>query len=194
MGLPIQLVDLDVPFAWQAGEILEPSECRALIEAASARGYLPGTVNGREGRVVRPELRDTDVSFWRDEALAALLLQRLRAEIPPVMRDSPLVGIRSSIRVYRYGPGQHFGLHRDQKYREAGLVSHLALLVYLDSPEEGGETWFPEVPLRAKPRPGLAVLFQNAALHAGESVVRGQKHVLRADVMYRDDPQTPIAG
>jgi hypothetical protein len=81
---------------------------------------------------------------------------------------------------------------RSQKSpREDGLVSHLALLVYLDRVEEGGATSFPEAGLRAVPRPGSAVLFQNATLHAGEEVVRGQKHVLRADVMYRDGGRSP---
>lgn len=187
MGLPIQLVDLDVPFAWVAGVILDEAECVALIAEATARAWLPGTVNGREGRVVRPDVRDVDVCFWRDPAYAAHLTERLAGTLPPTMRGKPLVGVRSSLRVYRYGPGQFFGLHRDQKYREDGLVSHLALLAYLDRVDGGGETWFPEAQLRTVPAPGLAVLFQNATLHAGEAVVAGRKHVLRADVMYEDD-------
>jgi prolyl 4-hydroxylase len=186
MGLPIQLVDLDVPFAWEVPDLLTEAECAALLAQTHGRPWMEGTVNGREGRVVRPELRDVDVCAWRDEALAAGLLDRLRGQIPATMRGDPLVGIRASVRVYRYGPGQFFAPHRDQKYREADQVSHLGLLLYLDRVEEGGDTWFAEVGLRAIPRPGLCVLFQNATLHAGEPVVRGQKHVLRADVMYQE--------
>jgi prolyl 4-hydroxylase len=186
MGLPIQLVDLDVPFAWEVPDLLREPECAALLAQTQGRPWAEGTVNGREGRVVRPELRDVDVCAWKDEALAALLQERLRAQLPARMRGDPLVGIRPNVRIYRYKPGQFFAPHRDQKYREADCVSHLGLLLYLDRVEEGGATWFHEVRLRTIPRPGLCVLFQNATLHEGEVVVRGQKHVLRADVMYRE--------
>jgi predicted 2-oxoglutarate/Fe(II)-dependent dioxygenase YbiX len=186
MGVPIQLFDLDQPFAWEVPDVFTPKDCSLLLSQTQGKNWLPGKVNAQEGRIVRTELRDADVCFWQDASLATSLLSRLGSAIPQSMRGNPLVHIRASLRVYRYGPGQFFGPHRDQKYREDGLISHLALLIYLDHVEEGGATFFPEVGLRAIPRPGLAVLFQNFALHEGEPVVRGQKHVLRADVMYRE--------
>lgn len=186
MGIPIQLIDLEIPFARDLGLVFSPADCAEILEKTQDRMWVAGTVNGREGREVRTELRDADVCFWRDERLAALLLARIQAEVPKQIRGNPLVGIRSSIRIYRYHPGQFFGLHRDQKYREDGCISHLALLIYLNTPEEGGDTWFPEIPLRVHPTEGRAMLFQNAALHAGEAVIAGQKLVLRGDVMYRE--------
>ncbi len=189
MGVPIQLFDLAVPFVWEVPAVRSPAQCRALLDRAARGPWLPGTVNGRGGRVVRPQIRDAGVCVWRDPRLADALTRALRPRLPDRMRGGDLVGIGPTIRIYRYGPGQFFGRHRDQKYRRDGTISHLALLIYLDAGFTGGETIFPEVDRVFTPAPGRSLLFQNATLHAGEPVTAGTKHLLRADVMYRDsDP------
>lgn len=186
MGVPIQLFDLEVPFVWQIPGLLSPSACDALLARAEPGPWLAGTVNGRGGRVVRPEIRDADVAVWRDRDLAQELCALVRPHLPEQMRGGRCVGLSPTIRIYRYRPGQFFGLHRDQKYRRDGHISHLALLVYLDDACEGGATRFPEVDLEVTPEQGRAVVFQNATLHAGQAVETGTKHLLRADVMYVD--------
>ena len=189
MGIPVQLVDLDVPFAWQVHDLLPESACDDAIARAADGPWHPGTVNARGGRVVRPELRDVDVFILRDQGWVDRIEAVARPHVPPQMRGGTLTGIRSPLRIYRYHPGQFFGLHRDQKYRADGAISHLALLIYLDTVEDGGATVFPELGLTVSPHPGRAIVFQNAMLHAGQAVVAGHKHVLRADVMYVDtDP------
>ena len=44
-----------------------------------------------------------------------------------------------------------------------------------------------EEPLRVVPRRGMVLLFQHRLRHQGAPVLRGTKHVLRTDVMYRRD-------
>jgi prolyl 4-hydroxylase len=191
VGVPIQLIDLELPFAWELGEVFDPATCDRLLAAAHAAGWLEGTVQAREGRVVRPEIRDADVAVLRDPELVARVQERAWPHLPPEVKGAPLVGLRNPLRVYHYQPGQFFGLHRDQKYREPGAISHLALLVYLCDTDAGGVTAFPEADLRVAPRRGHGVLFQNATLHAGEAVQRGTKALLRADVMYASGISPP---
>ncbi len=54
-----------------------------------------------------------------------------------------VTGVHLPIRIYRYVPGQQFGLHQDQSYfGEEGTMSLLTLMVYLNDGFEGGETEF----------------------------------------------------
>jgi predicted 2-oxoglutarate/Fe(II)-dependent dioxygenase YbiX len=184
VGVDHRHFDLDQPFVWTVPGALSAAECAALVaQVEAADAWLPGTVNGAGGRVVRPELRSNSVALVDDAALGASLLARVR--VPAVMSGRPLVGMKTRLRVYRYHPGEAFGLHRDQKYRGPdGERSELAVLVYLNDAFTGGRTFFPEARETIVPRTGMAVVFQNMSLHAGEQVLTGIKYVLRGDVFY----------
>ena len=60
------------------------------------------------------------------------------------------------------------------------------LVMYLHEPEEGGDTYFPEIELSVRPRRGSAVYFEYhnergqldaRCLHAGTPVLRGHKWI-----------------
>ena len=78
--------------------------------------------------------------------------------------------------------------HRDADWRPApGLRSLLTLLVYLCDACEGGETILhTDPPLIVPPRAGDALIFPHDLLHAGAPVRRGEKIVLRTDVMFAE--------
>jgi hypothetical protein len=121
----------------------------------------------------------------------ALLEERLRPELPDLMFEKPLVGIGPKLRVYRYRPGDHFGVHSDQFYvgNWDGLevVSRLTMLVYLNDDFGGGQTrFFEPQQLSVQPQTGMTLLFQHALEHEGVRVESGEKWVLRTDVFYRD--------
>merc|ERR1712167_278 len=98
----------------------------------------------------------------------------------------------------------YFRAHRDGNYvREEtdprhGEVSFQTLLVYLDSPSKGGETFFPLLTGLSEdnqvgvvgPRPGLALCFEHHLEHGSAEMQEGVKHVFRTDVMYRRLPGT----
>ena len=184
MGVDIRFFDLDHPFMWTVPGVLSPTECAALVANAEASAeWLPGTINGAEGRVVRRDIRNNSVALLDDTALGAALLEWVRA--PARMSGRTLAGMKERLRIYRYEPGEMFGLHRDQKYRGPnGERSELALLLYLNEGFEGGHTVFPELREDIAPRTGTAVVFQNMTLHAGEPVTSGTRYVLRGDVFY----------
>ena len=121
------------------------------------------------------------------------------------------IGLNSVFRFLRYGPGDYFRAHRDANYvREEtdprhGEVSFLSLLLYLDSPSKGGETFFPaarlsegsqgvRLKLRLAPKPGRALCFEHALEHGSTEMQEGVKHVIRTDVIYRCLPGTVPPG
>ena len=61
----------------------------------------------------------------------------------------------------------------------------MTLVFYLNDGFEGGETDFPELERQIAPARGRALLFQHRILHEATEVRRGEKLVLRTDVLYR---------
>lgn len=69
------------------------------------------------------------------------------------------------------------------------------VIMYLNTPEEGGETLFPEANISIKPRKGDAVLFYNCtpegmvdpnSLHAGSPVIAGEKWIMTKWIRERE--------
>lgn len=208
MGMYAGHFDFAHKLLWTVPALLSPAECAAL--AAGDREWLPATVNRLEGRAVEPSLRSSTTAVLRDEALAEDLYQRVKPHVPDQMSTEigargrvrlTVTGVHLPLRIYRYEPGQHFGLHQDQSYfRADGAQSLLTFMVYLNDDFEGGETEFPEQAQTIVPATGTALLFQHRLLHAGTRVNKGVKLVLRSDVLYRaqnaHDPgeNTPSTG
>ena len=195
MGLYVGHFDFTHPLLWTVPDLFTAAECAAMLEGAASSEWLPATVNSAEGRVVDTVIRSSTTAVLRDPALADDLFQRVRRHVPARMTTElggrgrvPLdvSGVFVPLRIYRYEPGQHFGLHQDQSYSgEGGTRSLLTLMVYLNEGFTGGETWFPEQERTIVPRVGSALLFQHMLLHAGNAVEEGTKYVLRSDVLYR---------
>jgi prolyl 4-hydroxylase len=183
--------DFTVPLLGEVDGLYTREECAAI--AARGTEWLPGTVNRASGREVDTRVRDNLIAIVRDPQLAAELWGRIAPHVPRAMTsawDGPrraveAVGLFEPLRIYRYEVGHRFGLHTDQSYLHGDARSLLTLLVYLDDDFEGGETEFPEQGRTVVPRAGAALWFQHALLHAGKAVVRGVKHLLRTDVLYR---------
>ena len=65
------------------------------------------------------------------------------------------------------------------------MRSLVTLVFYLNDAFDGGETDFPELDRKVTPRRGRALLFQHRILHEASAVTRGEKLVLRTDILYR---------
>jgi hypothetical protein len=195
MGMYVGHFDFAQRLLWTVADLFSPGECASLIEFADRQEWLPATVNRAEGRVVSSELRDSSTAVLRDPALAADLYRRALPHVPASMTADldgrgcvamDVSGVYEPVRVYRYEPGQHFGLHQDQSYfGDDGTKSLLTFMVYLNDDFEGGETHFPEQGETIAPKTGTALVFQHRLLHAGQRVKTGTKLVLRSDVLYR---------
>ena len=195
MGMYVGHFDFEHRLLWTVPELFSASECAAILAGAEGHEWLPATVNRASGRVVEAGLRDSATAVLRDPALADTLYQRVLPHVPRRMSAElarrgrvpmEVAGVHVPVRLYRYEPGQHFGLHQDQSYfGEGETMSLLTFMVYLNEAFGGGETDFPEQGQTIVPKTGTALLFQHMLLHAGKRVTAGVKLVLRSDVLYR---------
>ncbi len=185
--------DFTVPMLGVVSGLYTRAECDALLASVRGAEWLPGTVNRASGREVDARVRDNHIAIVHDPEIGSTLWGRVAGHVPATMStawDGPrrtvsACGVFEPLRVYRYEVGHHFGLHSDQSYVRGDARSLLTLLLYLDEDFDGGETEFPEENRTIVPRTGDALWFQHAVLHAGKRVIRGTKHLLRTDVLYR---------
>lgn len=184
-----EIRDLASPLVWTVESFFSMEECAALIDRFERIGFGEAPISaGGGGFERRPEIRNNERVMFDDTALAQRLFERMSGEVPARMFAEPLIacGVNERFRGYRYDPGQQFRDHLDGRFaRNESEVSLLTFMIYLNDDFTGGSTRFSDLDIDVVPRCGTALLFQHALRHAGETVVRGRKYVLRSDVMYR---------
>jgi hypothetical protein len=173
-------------------DFLSSDECVALIRRSEDLTYETGTVGG----VVAEGIRNNERVLVDDKPLADTLFGRAAPWLPEMVEGHRLVGFNERWRFYRYRPGQTFQPHRDGSYisLETYEKSEVTFLIYLNDDMAGGETrFFADMEqvarscpyLTVKPTRGAALVFLHSIWHEGAVVQRGEKYVLRTDVMYK---------
>jgi len=183
------LVTLQRPRVVVFGGLLSDEECSALMDLAAPRLLRSETVDNATGGSEVNAARTSDGMFFeRGEApLIATIEQRI-AELLcwPVENGEGL-------QILRYRPGAEYRPHHDYfDPQHAGTARILerggqrvgTLVVYLNTPQGGGATTFPDVGLEVAPVRGNAVFFSydrahpdTRTLHGGAPVTAGEKWV-----------------
>ncbi|MGO4701297.1 2OG-Fe(II) oxygenase [Dyella sp. 2RAB6] len=182
-------------------DFLSAAECKTLIAEAEERGFASAELD------YPPSYRNNDRQVLDDQGLAGSLQRRLadvfehgpESLLDPRLRNEwRLQGINERLRLCRYRPGQQFHIHQDGvHHRGPDCRSMLTFMVYLTDGDEfeGGDTLFygagpaqgedeRNVIARIRPRAGSLILFDHGVWHAGETVTRGTKYVLRSDLIF----------
>ncbi|MEO8388895.1 MAG: 2OG-Fe(II) oxygenase [Polaromonas sp.] len=178
-----------VPNVIVLGNLLGPSECEALIEAATPRLARSLTVDAKTGGEELNADRTSEGMFFRRGENP--IVQQVEARIARIFGWPQENG--EGLQVLRYGPGAEYKPHYDYfDPAEPGTPAILqrggqrvaTLIMYLHEPEEGGATVFPDIELRVEPRRGNAVFFSypqalpsSRTLHGGEPVIVGEKWI-----------------
>lgn len=179
-------LDLDASLVWTVDDALSTADCDAYIARMRAGNAEVAPIVGRSGPEIDLETRNNTRVMWDDATEANALLARVRHAVPERLSGRTLVGANPRLRLYRYEPGQRHGVHWDSVVElEGGVRSLLTLVFYLNDDFEGGATDFPELDRVIVPGRGRALLFQHRILHEATAVTRGEKHVLRTDILYR---------
>lgn len=171
------------------GNLLSDEECDTLIAAANPRMKRSLTVETKTGgEEVNADRTSDGMFFQRDEIPVVAALERRIAKLVnwPVENGEGL-------QVLHYRPGAEYKPHYDYfDPSQPGTPTILkrggqrvgTLVIYLNNPEAGGGTTFPDVQLEVAPRKGNAVFFSYGApdpstktLHGGAPVVRGEKWI-----------------
>lgn len=171
------------------GNVLSQDECDALMALARQRlGRSETVINETGGSEVNEARTSQGMFFGRAEnELIQRIEQRLAAlTLWPIENGEGL-------QVLRYGVGAEYKPHFDYfDPDQPGTAAVLrrggqrvgTLVIYLNTPEAGGATVFPDAGLTIHPVAGHAVFFNYASpeprtktLHGGAPVERGEKWV-----------------
>ena len=171
------------------GNLLSDEECDALIASARERLARSLTVETKTGGEALNVDRTSDGMFFtRGENP---FVERVEARIGRLLNWPVEFG--EGLQILRYSPGAQYRPHYDYfDPAEPGTPTILrrggqrlaTLVMYLQEPQQGGATTFPDVGLEVAPRRGTAVFFSydrpepaTRTLHGGAPVVAGEKWV-----------------
>jgi len=183
------LLSMARPRLVMLGDLLSPEECDALVSAASARMARSLTVATQTGGEEVNDDRTSDGMFFqRGESP---LIERIDERIARLLHWPIENG--EGLQVLHYGPGAQYRPHYDYfDPAEPGTPSILqrggqrvgTLVIYLNTPEKGGGTTFPDAQIEVAPQRGNAVFFgyerpdpSTHTLHGGAPVIAGEKWI-----------------
>jgi prolyl 4-hydroxylase len=170
-------------------ELLSAEECAELIALARSRLARSETVETATGASAVNPARTSDGMFFEpgEFPVCARLEKRIAALLGWPLENG------EGLQILRYGPGTEYLPHYDYfDPDEAGTPAILqrggqrvgSIVCYLNTPEAGGATVFPDVGLEVAPVRGNAVFFSydrphpaTRTLHGGAPVDAGEKWV-----------------
>jgi len=171
------------------GGLLSPEECDALIADAAPRMARSLTVATQTGGEEINDDRTSDGMFFQRGQ--SPLIQRIEERIARLLHWPIENG--EGLQVLHYRPGAEYKPHYDYfDPAEPGTATILrrggqrvgTLVIYLNTPEKGGGTTFPDVFLEVAPQRGNAVFFSyerphpsTHTLHGGAPVIAGDKWI-----------------
>ena len=171
------------------GNLLDDDECDGLIAAARIRLARSLTVETQTGGEILNVDRTSEGMFFERGENA--IVARLEARIAALLRWPVEFG--EGLQILRYRPGAQYRPHYDYfDPKEPGTPTILrrggqrvgTLVMYLQAPEQGGATTFPDVGLEVAPVRGTGVFFSydrpdpgTRSLHGGAPVLAGEKWV-----------------
>lgn len=183
------LMTLAHPHVVLLGDFLSDEECDELIAAATHRMARSTTVSSQpEGEEVHESRTSNGMFFRRGEND---IVRRIEARIARLLHWPVEYG--EGIQVLQYRPGAEYRPHYDyfnpDEPATAGLLQRggqrvATVVMYLNNPEKGGATTFPDIQLEVAPRRGNAVFFSyprahpsTGTLHGGAPVIAGEKWI-----------------
>lgn len=183
------LLAMEQPRIVVFGGLLSDEECDALIAAAEPRMARSLTVATKTGGEEINDDRTSDGMFFQRGETP--LLQRIEERIARLL-NWPLEN-GEGLQVLHYRPGAEYKPHYDYfDPAEPGTPTIVqrggqrvgTLVMYLNTPEKGGGTTFPDVHVEVGPQRGNAVFFSyerphpsTRTLHGGAPVIAGEKWI-----------------
>lgn len=171
------------------GNLLSAEECDALIAAAAPRMARSLTVATKTGGEEVNDDRTSDGMFFQRGENP--VVQRIEERIARLL-DWPIEN-GEGLQVLHYRPGAEYKPHYDYfDPGEPGTPTILkrggqrvgTLVMYLNTPDKGGGTTFPDVHVEVAPQRGNAVFFSyerahpaTRTLHGGAPVIAGEKWI-----------------
>lgn len=183
------VVNLRHPRLLVFANVASADECAELMALAAPRLSRSETVVHETGGSEVNAARTSEGMFFNRGETA--LIERLEARMAALLNWPVENG--EGLQVLRYGPGAEYKPHFDYfDPEQSGTAAVLrrggqrlgTLVLYLNTPEEGGATVFPDAGLTVHALQGHAVFFSydrpsasTGTLHGGAPVLKGEKWV-----------------
>lgn len=132
---------------------------------------------------------------FSSEKLAQQIEINMKKFIPLRHETSTFSHINSTFRVVKYDEGGELSAHWDHPYitirNEKQLCfSRYSVVVYLNDMFNGGKTHFYEHDgITIIPQTGSCLVLDQFLTHEGQVVTKGNKYILRFDIMYENKPK-----
>lgn len=190
----------DEPFIACYEQVVTAIECQQIIDLAQNQ-LQPSTIIG-ESEVETSRVRTSENTWLRHNS--HILINEISNRIASTIKQQ--LNYAESLQVARYLVDGKFDAHFDsfdletkagQKYVSQGGQRLITALLYLNTVDSGGETYFPALNIRVTPSSGTLLVFENckkgtnekhpSSQHEGCSVKKGEKWI--ATLWFRDRPQ-----
>jgi len=168
---------------------LTDEECDLLVGMID-NNHSPSYVDGGEEYSVQDKEHRTSSTCMLDERDSSVF--SIKERIANFLKVDINKGQQLEGQLYE--PGQFFKPHCDWFEGESYINHALSsgnrthtFMIYLNEPEEGGETNFPELDQSIKPKKGMALVWENLNedgsgntdfLHEGSEVKKGKKYII----------------
>lgn len=182
----------DSPEVYECECFLTDEECNTIIETAKPSLTRSTVVDNNSSKSLIDNRRTSSGTFLSQhkEIRAVQKIREIAEQVTGIPRKNG-----EGLQVLHYGVGAEYQPHFDYfdpKLRGGAVHFNrggqrvATLLVYLNTPIQGGETIFPKGSIRVKPTKGKAVLFYNVdlqgnpdpnSLHGGAPVILGEKWI-----------------
>lgn len=196
-GLDVEVLEGKKAQVYSIDNFFPDEDCRRVIELSKKRLVNSIAVGDNATKAIRTSM--TCVLAACDPLNAVVIDKKI----------SDALGIDSigseKIQVQRYEVNQYYKIHSDyfypgsQGYKDA-LCNKLGqrswtFMIYLNDVEEGGETEFPALNLKVKPKMGKALIWNNLHMnglpnkkthHIAHPVIAGEKSIITK--WFRDKP------
>lgn len=163
--------------------MLDPDQVNRIVKLASSASHHDDEENGHH-RYKPEDRRFRSTKPYRLDWVASLInvcMPRLRIGNLTVSAVDP------DMQVYRLPEGGGaVERHMDEDFTtEDGSMALCSILVYLNEGYLGGETVFNGKTKGPHPKAGAGLLFRHDVPHEGLPVIRGNKYVLKTDLLFR---------
>lgn len=173
------------PNVFTISDFLSEKECREWLISNDNRVFEESLIQSGGRQVMNKNVRNNERHLFFNVPLAMELWERLKPYFPDRIGQSIPIGLNEMFRIYKYSKGQRFKMHKDGSYkRNEKEYSLYSLVIFLNTNFEGGQTSFRKL-FSVIPEQGKALLFAHSLRHEGREVDKGEKYVLRTDVMFK---------
>jgi len=189
--IKVQVLNRD-PIIIQIDDFLTDDQSELMIKLAIEQGLERSTTTGsmKDGKFHRPidDSRTSSNSWCFNTCFRNPIVNQVDEMIEHISARN-----KKNMEHYQllhYNVGEQYKEHHDFIYEQSQMPQgprQFTFFLYLNTVEEGGETYFPRLKLKVKPKKGRAILWPNVkfdddtslhpeTFHAALPVIKGEKY------------------